>query len=110
MDIFDKQDNKVRRGSKSRVSRQSHSSEMYVRLVLPAEEVSAIAKSILDMQSKPEVTLIDVELQQMKKVSKKRKYRDFQLNSDVKNRENKKSRQESPSTEKLSKQNSDTPK
>lgn len=107
MDIFDKQDNKVRRGS--RVSRQSYPSEMYVRLVLPAEEVSAIAKSILERHSKPEVTLIDVELQRMK-VSKKRKDRDDLLNSNGTKREIKKSRRETPSTEKLSKQNSETPK
>lgn len=39
---------------------------MYIRLVLPVEQTTAIARSILERGKKPNVTLIDIELKRMK--------------------------------------------
>lgn len=65
MDIFQI----PRRKLKQRISRENktHQSEIYIRMVLPAGQTTAIAKSMLKRQhNKPTVTLIDRELERMK--------------------------------------------
>ena len=73
MDIFD---NRVwRKNDGSAYSKgQEPSYEMSIRMVLPAEQTVAIARGMLERQSKPEGTgVVDWEILKMKSVSKPRK-------------------------------------
>jgi hypothetical protein len=109
MDIFDTKEKRVKRKFKRSASRKSHvpHSEMYIRMVLPAEQTTAIAKSMLERQSKPKVTLIDLELQRMKEVSETRKRKGSRVKLDgISNKSTKKPRQRAPSASRKPKQTS----
>jgi hypothetical protein len=110
MDIFDTKEKRVKRKFKRSASRKSHvpHSEMYnIRMVVPAEQTTAIAKSMLERQSKPKVTLIDLELQRMKEVSKTRKRKGSIGKLDgISNKSTKKPRQRAPSASRKPKQTS----
>lgn len=93
---------------KSSASRNRHEplSKMYIRMVLPAEQTTAIAKSMLDRQSKPKGTWIDLELQRMKEASKKRKGKVLSAGV-IGNKGNKKPRKVAPSRQKTPRQTSE---
>ena len=85
--------------SKRHESRQNPRSEMYIRMVLPAEQTIAIAKSMLERQLEPERTLIDLELQRMEADKKKSKRHTSARKADCAGRGNAKSRTKAVSTD-----------
>ena len=99
MDIFDNKDitrmsKRKRKRSGSQRSQRSQS-EFYIRMVLPAEQTTAIAKSMLERQAKPK----DVSIIGQKEIQPARaKLKRQNSKVDDKTRKSKKPRQDPPST------------
>lgn len=92
-DIFD---NVVRTSKMTgRPRSKTPRSEMYIRMVLPAEQMTAIAKSMLERQAKPKDVSI-IGQKEIQFTSAKRKRQNSKV--DDKTTKNKKSRQQVPST------------
>ena len=106
MDLFDAREKKMSRKLKNSGSLecQEPCSEIYIRIVLPAEKTTAIGRSRLDCQPKPKVTLIDLELQRMKEANTKRKRRVPVAEVVFGNKDSKKPRKVAPSGEKTARQ------
>jgi hypothetical protein len=95
MDIFDNKD--ITRMSKRKRKRsifqrsQRPQSEIYIRMVLPAEQTTAIAKSMLERQAKPK----DVSIVGQKEIQTTReKLKRQNSKADDKTRKSKKPRQD----------------
>ena len=109
MDLFDKNNKTANRKFKKgvRKTNQVPYSKMVIRMVLPAEQTTAIAKSMLERQSKPTRTLIDLELQRMAEASKRRNRKSPGGKSEsLRKKNNKRSRKEASSKEGKPRQNS----
>ena len=100
MDIFDNvaKTSKMAGRRKSKTSR----SEMVIRMVLPAEQMTAIAKSMLERQAKPKDVSI-IGQNEIQPTSAKRKRQKSKVGET--DRKSKKPRQDPPSTGIKSKEN-----
>lgn len=99
MDIFDNKDRtrmtKRKRKRSGPQRSQRSQSEIYIRMVLPAEQTTAIAKSMLERQAKPK----DVSIIGQKEIQPTRaKLKRQNSKVDDKTRKSKKPRQAPPST------------